>query len=261
VKKVLVIVHQETSDPGLVGQLLQDQGYALDLRCPAIGTPLPATLNEHAGVVIFGGPMSANDDHTLPFIRTELDWISIALASGKPYLGICLGAQLLARVLGATVTSHPQDLREIGYAPIQPLPLSGNSLSSNPLSGNPLEGLNHVYHWHKEGFDLPQGTTLLATGEVFPHQAFAYGNTAYGVQFHPEITRPMIDHWTSKVPEQLLLPGAQPYEAHLAEHDRHAASVDRWLRGFLQHWLRDLQENKVPVLQRANAIHPCDRLL
>ena len=229
-KKVLVIVHQETSSPGLVGQLLQEQGYTLDIRCPAIGTPLPDPKTEYAdsyaGSVVFGGPMSANDDQTLPFIQEELDWISIAIESGKPYLGICLGAQLLARALGATVAPHPQELREIGYAPIQ------------PVASTTLAELQQVYHWHKEGFELPQGATLLATGEVFPNQAFVYGDAAYGVQFHPEITRTMIDRWTEKVPEQLLLPGAQSYETQIAAHDRHAASVERWLRGFLSDWLR-----------------------
>ena len=229
-KKVLVIVHQETSSPGLVGQLLQEQGYMLDIRCPAIGTPLPDPKTEYAdhyaGAVVFGGPMSANDDQTLPFIQEELDWISIAIESGKPYLGICLGAQLLARALGATVAPHPQELREIGYAPIR------------PVASTTLAELQQVYHWHKEGFELPQGATLLATGEVFPNQAFVYGDAAYGVQFHPEITRTMIDRWTEKVPEQLLLPGAQSYETQVAAHDRHAASVERWLRGFLSDWLR-----------------------
>lgn len=227
VEKVLVVVHQETSEPGLVGQVLQESGYALDIRCPAIGTELPQTLEDHAGVVVFGGPMSANDDD-LPFIRAELDWIPLVLNSGTPYLGICLGAQLLARVLGAKVMPHPQDLREIGYVPIQPL----------PVAHNPLSGLTEVYQWHKEGFELPSGAALLATGSVFPHQAFRYGEAAYGTQFHPEITRAMIDRWISKVPEQLELPGAQPYDAHMQGFDRHATSVEQWLRRFLvQDWL------------------------
>jgi GMP synthase (glutamine-hydrolysing) len=227
VKKVLVIVHQESSEPGLVGQVLQENGYALDIRCPAIGADLPKTMEDHAGVVVFGGPMSANDDD-LPFIRAELEWIPIALDSGKPYLGICLGAQLLARVLGAKVAPHPHDLREIGYVPIQPI----------SIAHNPLSELTEVYQWHKEGFELPSGATLLATGKTFPHQAFQYG-AAYGTQFHPEITRAMIDRWIAKVPEQLSLPGAQPYEAHVAGNDRHAAKIEQWLRRFLlQKWLK-----------------------
>ena len=81
---ILVIVHQPTSDPGLVGEKLRSRGYALDIHCPALGDELPPTMAHHAGAVVFGGPMSANDDETLPFIRTELDWIAIALASGQP---------------------------------------------------------------------------------------------------------------------------------------------------------------------------------
>ncbi|HEY9640734.1 MAG TPA: glutamine amidotransferase [Coleofasciculaceae cyanobacterium] len=226
-KKILLVVHQETSDSGLVGQVLQEAGYPLDIRCPAIGAALPPTLEDHAGVVVFGGPMSANDDH-LPFIRDELDWIATVLDSGTPYLGICLGAQLLARALGAKVAPHPEELREIGYVPIQPV--------SNV--DNPLADLSHVYHWHKEGFEIAAGATLLATGQVFANQAFQYGAAAYGTQFHPEINRAMIDRWVSKVPEQLSLPGAQSYEAHVAGHDRHAHTVEQWLRQFLiQQWL------------------------
>lgn len=233
-EKILVVVHQETSDPGLVGQVLRQMGYELDIRCPALGAKLPETMDHHAGTVIFGGPMSANDDDTMPFIRTELDWIAIALNSGKPYLGICLGAQLLARVLGAAVAPHPEGWREIGFVPVQPVFGKQNS-------GNPFAGLSHVYHWHKEGFDLPSGTELLATGETFRHQAYRYGETAYGVQFHPEITRSMIDLWTTKAGEQLILPGAQPYEQHLEGFDRYGTAVERWLRTFLRHWLQNAE--------------------
>ncbi|PSB16870.1 glutamine amidotransferase [filamentous cyanobacterium CCP1] len=227
VKRILVIVHQETSDPGLVGQLLRESGYTLDLRCPAIGHSLPTTMEGYAGAIVLGGPMSANDDDTLPFIRTELDWIPIALESGKPYLGICLGAQLLARVLGGRIDPHPEDIREIGYVPIQP----------TRCEHNPLANLTHVYHWHKEGFTLPQEAVLLATGAVFPHQAFRYGKSAYGVQFHPEITRDMIDIWIERAGDQIDFPGAQPHAEQTKAHDRHAATVKNWLDEFLPYWL------------------------
>lgn len=225
--RALLIVHQEHSDSGLVGQLLRDRGYELDQRCPAIGQSLPTTLSEHDAVVVFGGPMSSNDDDTLPFIRTELDWISTVLESQTPFLGICLGAQLLARVLGANVTHHPNGLREIGYYPIRPTEIG------QPYFERPMQ----VYHWHQEGFELPEGAVLLADGETFPNQAFRYGRNAYGVQFHPEITAPLIEKWTSLAAEQLVLAGAQARDAHFDGHARHADEVERWLSRFMDQWL------------------------
>lgn len=226
-KPILLIVHQETSDPGLVGQLLAEQGYSLDLRCPAIGHPLPPTLDDHTATVVFGGPMSANDDDTLPFIRTELDWLPMVLESGKPYLGICLGAQLLARSLGATVAPHPDGVMEIGYAPIVP----------TPAGSAEFEPLQYVYHWHREGFALPSGATLLAEGHTFENQAFRYGSTAYGLQFHPEITPTLIDKWTTVAAEHLERPEAQPRDQQFEQHARHGSVVESWLSRFLQQWL------------------------
>lgn len=233
-KKILVVVHQETSTPGLVGELLRADDYVLDLRCPAMGIPLPERVDDYAGTIVFGGPMSANDDDSLPYIRTELDWIPVVLEAKQPYLGICLGAQLLARVLGATVAPHPNAVREVGYVPIQPV----------LCSQNPLAPLTHVFHWHKEGFELPQGATLLATGEIFPNQAFCYGGTAYGLQFHPEVTNDIIQFWNAKAIE-LNLPVDQPYDEQIKGHTRYAASVESWLKDFLLLWL-----NSAATLQR-----------
>lgn len=225
-KKVLVIVHQASSDPGLVGQTLTDFGYELDLRRPCLGEALPTTLDRHEAVIIFGGPMSANDSETLPFIRTELDWIPTALSSEKPFLGICLGAQMLARVLGATVKPHPDRLVEIGFFPLVPI----GSLQQE------FGTLEYVYHWHKEGFDLPAGAHLLAQGETFPNQAFRYGSTAYGVQFHPEMTWDILNRWTTQAPEMLVLPGAQSRE-QLKNYTLYAEVCKVWLQGFLFQWL------------------------
>jgi GMP synthase (glutamine-hydrolysing) len=222
---VLVIVHQPTSTPGQVGDVLQALGFPLDLRCPALDQPLPTSLDRHSAVIVFGGPMSANDDHR-GFIRQELDWIPTVLAAEKPYLGICLGAQLLARTLGAAVAPHSAGQREIGYYPI--LPIAGQGLLPAPLM---------VYQWHQEGFDLPQGSQLLATGGIFPHQAFRYGRRAYGLQFHPEITAMMINHWTTEGVDQLTCPGAQARAYHLSQHRLYSRAVEQWLQTFLAHWI------------------------
>src|SRR5262249_19604960 len=115
---VLLILHQEHSSPGRVGQTLAKLGYTLDIRRPRFGDPLPQTMNDHAGAVIFGGPQSANDNEE--FVHREIDCIGVPFRDKKPYLGICLGAQMMARHLGARVYPHPQGHAEVGYYPIRP---------------------------------------------------------------------------------------------------------------------------------------------
>lgn len=113
-RRILIVVHQEHSTPGRVGELLEAQGCTLDRRCPNLGCGLPRDLSPYRACVVFGGPQSANDDH-LPGIRAELDWLErTVLPSDRPVLGICLGAQMIARVLGAKVGPHPDGLVEIG---------------------------------------------------------------------------------------------------------------------------------------------------
>ena len=151
---------------------------------PAGGDPLPQTMDGHAGAVVFGGPMSANDDSD--FIRAEIDWIPTVLKSDKPFLGICLGAQLLTRALGGAVWTHPQGLSEVGYYRVRPTE-----------AGAPLfRDVTHMYQWHREGMDLPRGAERLASSERFENQAYRFGN-AYALQFHPEVTYGILRRWTS----------------------------------------------------------------
>src|SRR5262245_41085844 len=110
---VLIVLHQETSTPGRVANALRALGHRLDIRRPRFGDALPETLDEHAGAVMFGGPMSANDSEA--YIRHEIDWIGVPLREQRPFLGICLGAQLLAKHLGAKVAPHPEGVTQIGY--------------------------------------------------------------------------------------------------------------------------------------------------
>src|SRR6201988_3777335 len=117
---VLIVLHQETSTPGRVGNALRALGHPLDIKRPRFGDCLPETLDEHAGAIIFGGPMSANDSDD--YVRREIDWIEIPLREHRPFLGICLGAQMLAKQLGAQVAPHPEGRVEVGYYPIRPPP-------------------------------------------------------------------------------------------------------------------------------------------
>ncbi len=230
-KPILIILHQERSSPGRVGQILEEKGFLLDIRRPVLGDPLPATLARHAGAVIFGGPMSANDPED--YVRQEIDWIEIPLKEGKPYLGICLGAQMLVKTLGGTVAPHERGLTEIGWYPLKPTRV-GEALMAWP---------DMVYHFHREGFDLPAGADLLATGETYPNQAFRYGDNAWGIQFHGELTRAMMHRWVVHGAHRFDLPNAQIGRQHLDGRFLYDAALRRWMEDFLQLvFLREGQE-------------------
>ncbi len=225
-RPILIVLHQEHSTPGRIGQVLRGRGFELDIRRPRFDDPLPESLEGHSGAVIFGGPQSANDDDA--FVRREIDWIEVPIRERKPYLGICLGAQMLARQLGARVYKHPDGHAEVGYYPVRPTE-AGRSVCR--------EWPDHVYQWHREGFDLPSGAALLAEGDAFPVQAFSYGGTAFALQFHMDVTHAMMCRWTTRGHERMTLPNAQPRDAHFAGRLMHDAACRAWLNAFMDHWL------------------------
>lgn len=230
-KPVLIILHQEQSTPGRVGRLLVERGYSLDIRKPRYGDPLPQTMRDHAGAVIFGGPMSANDPDD--FVKAEIDWIEICLKEQAPYLGICLGAQMLAKQLGGRVYTHPEGRAEVGY---YKLDLTEHGVSHAQEAG--FAWPDTVYQWHREGFDCPEGAECLAVGGDFPVQAIRSGPLAYGIQFHPEVTPAMMCRWSVRGHERTLMPGAQLRHMHLNGWYQYDPAIRAWLDGFLDHWLK-----------------------
>jgi len=224
-KPVCIVLHQENSNPGHVGQWFRRNGYTLDIRKPRYGDPLPETLEKHCGAVVFGGPMSANDKDE--FICRETEWIGVALEEEKPFLGICLGGQMLANRLGAKVGFHPEELAEIGYYPI--------AATEDGLRFGPFP--DQVYQWHREGFELADGARLIATSSgSYPNQAFAYGS-AIGLQFHPEITYAQVHRWTGHNNARLGMKGARERHEHIQGHIDHAPRVHAWLDRFLSRWV------------------------
>jgi GMP synthase (glutamine-hydrolysing) len=224
-RRVLIVVHGAHSTPGRVGERLEARGYALERRCTNLFDPLPTDLSDYAAAIVFGGPQSANDDDR-PAIRMELDWLeTVALPSPLPVLGICLGAQMIARVLGASVGRHPEGLVEIGCHPIYPT-LAGEAHFDGPTM---------FYQWHKETFAIPAGAVHLAHNDAFDAQMFSYQDRVFGIEFHPEMTRAMIERWSTseRGSKMLTLPGGQPSEVQLESYDRYAPATDRWLDRFL----------------------------
>lgn len=220
-RPVLIVLHQERSSAGRVGQLLAEKGYRLDIRRPVLGDKLPSTLAEHAGAVVFGGPMSAND--TEDFVKSEINWLDVPLREKRPLLGICLGAQMLVRQLGGKVQANADGSTEIGWYPLRPTE-KGRLLMHWPRM---------VYHFHREGFDLPHGAELLAEGDTYPNQAFRYGGHAWGLQFHAELTRAMMHRWVVHGAHRFILPNAQQGREHLEGRMLFDAPLKAWLNEFL----------------------------
>ena len=219
---ILIVLHQERSSPGRVGQMLVEKGFPLDIRRPVLGDRLPQTLEHHAGAVVFGGPMSANDPDA--FVRAETNWLSVPLKENKPFLGICLGAQMLVRHLGGKVEAEPEGRVEIGWYPIRPTEHGRLLMRNWPKM---------VYHFHREGFDLPHGCQLLAEGDVYRNQAIRYGENAWGLQFHAELTRAMMQRWVVHGAHRFVMPNAQQGREHLEGRMIFDAPLKAWLSDFL----------------------------
>lgn len=141
-----------------------------------------------SGLVVLGGPMGVHDTAEYPFLSDEIVWLRAAVAAELPVLGICLGAQLLARALGAAVTTSP--VREIGWYEVQ---FTAAAAEDRLWSAAPPHAT--LFQWHADSFAFAAGAVPLALGSGCPAQAFRYGRNAYGIQFHLEITSGTIDRW------------------------------------------------------------------
>jgi len=227
-RPILCIVHQKHSRTRRVGRFLKRKGHALDVRRPCLGDELPENLDEHAGVVVFGGPQSAYEQDKFDFLKRELDWLPTALDAGVPFLGICLGCQMLAQVLGGRVHTHPDGLFEVGYFPVYPTDAGAEIFGDADVL--------HAYQWHKDGYEVPDSATVLAKGERFANQAFRYGASAFGLQFHPELTPRTMELW-SGFANKREVPGVQSVDEMKSVRDKHDHKVRHWLDGFLDHWL------------------------
>ncbi len=225
-KKVINLRHmQEKRDDHIAKFLDREKITQLHVN-PAHGTPLPANSSGYDALIIYGGVQSANDGPNKPYIAQEIDWITDWLASGRPALGICLGGQLIAKCLGAQVAPHPDGIREVGFHELQPVSESDAFLQAPA----------HFYQWHGEGFTLPENCELLARGKQFPNQAFRYQSNTYGLQFHPEVSRAVMESWFENGGEALSFPGAHSADRQLQDESQYGALMENWCLDFMQDW-------------------------
>ena len=188
---------------------------------------LPTNVDDYSGVIIFGGVMNVSDTKEYPGLLKELNWIESLLNSNIPVIGICLGAQLIAKAAGAIVSPHKDNLFEIGYKKI--------FLNSSNIFFKNFP--KKVFHWHGQGCTLPEGASLIASNSTFNIQAFVIKEKIFGFQFHPEINKKILLNWNDHSKHMLSFPGAVDKEIQLKDHAKYSNSVKYWFENFMKNWI------------------------
>lgn len=186
-RRACVLQHIRCEPPGIYGDLLRTHGIEIDTVELDEGDELP-DWHDVDLVLAMGGPMGVNDEAEHPWLVAEKQWIAGAVRAGRPYLGVCLGGQLLAASLGAQVRTGP--VPEVGVLPVA-LTADGKADPVFSSLGSQFPALQ----WHGDAFDLPVGAVHLGSSAAYPNQAFRYGDIAYAVQFHLEVTDWLLAEW------------------------------------------------------------------
>ncbi len=231
---ILIVKHIDIEGPGTLGNFLKEQGESFGIIELGLGERLPDDPKAFKAVVVLGGPMNVDEQERYPFLKSENDFIREILKAGIPYLGICLGSQLLAKAAGAEVVKSP--VKEIGWYQIQ-LTAEGKK---DPLLGGFREEYP-IYHWHGDMFQIPSGALLLASAQGCPHQALKVGRNAYGLQFHVEITDKSIREWCEEYGE-----GAK---SMIEDYWKHKQAFDAQAQRLYQNFMNIVNEQP----QRFNA--------
>lgn len=191
----LIIVHVSSEGPGLFKPVLEDRGVGVDVVDVEQGQALPETLDGVDMLVVMGGPMNVYQEREYPYLRQVDTLIRQALADDVPTLGVCLGVQLLAKAADARIYRSP--VAEFAWDRVELTPTG----LADPL----FEGVDSsmlVFQWHGDTFDVPAGGELLASSSAVPNQAIRVGRRAYGLQFHVELDRRLLDLWMEVAPKE-----------------------------------------------------------
>jgi len=185
---ILIVKHIDIEGPGTFGDFLKSKGEPYQIVELGAGEPLPDDPKKFKAVIVLGGPMNVDEEDKYSFLKPENEFIQKVLKAEIPYLGICLGSQLLAKAAGAKVVKSP--VKEIGWYTVE---LTKDGQQDPLFKGyNPADP---IYHWHGDMFQIPSNGKLLARASGCPHQAMKVGKNAYGLQFHVEVTDKSIKEW------------------------------------------------------------------
>ncbi|MFN3282139.1 MAG: type 1 glutamine amidotransferase, partial [Tabrizicola sp.] len=198
-RDLVLVRHGDDPPDDRIVTFAVENGFNPIIRKPFKGDVLGGPGPQVAGTVIYGGPFNVFDEDRHPFLREEARWIRACMDRGLPVLGICQGAQQIARLLGAEVGPVPEGLHEFGYYPIAPTDQADDFLPATL----------HMAQAHFHTFAIPAGAVHLASSPLFPNQAFRFGDRVYGFQFHPEVTIEGFRRWQNRPWAAYGEPGAQ----------------------------------------------------
>ena len=228
--RVLAIENYVGTPLGLVGAVLEEAAATVDLRAVWRGAPVPETAAGYDGLVVLGGEQSALDDADYPALPGIVSLIQSFMAADKAVLGICLGAQLVARAAGATnILGRPV---EFGWHEVTATPAG----RADPVIAALGDG-SPVFHWHLDTFTLPPGAEHLATSARTEFQAFRLKRAVYGLQFHFEADRQLVAEWSDQFAE-VIATYAPDWRARLPEEAaRHGAKADATGAAIARAWV------------------------
>lgn len=226
--EVLVLQHVACEPLGTIENALRRAGLSHRTIRAQDGQSVPREIGAAAGLIVMGGPMGVSEEKRYPFLTEEMRLIAQALSQELPTLGVCLGGQLLAAVLGAPV--HPAAKKEIGWHPVTLTPEAAGDALWNDVH-SPFQG----FHWHGDFFETPPMSVSLASSELTPCQVFRFGAAAYGFQFHLEVTETIIRDWTTTFARELLETGTKAAPI-LEGVSRHLAPMQQISQSVFGHW-------------------------
>lgn len=238
-RPVLAIRHHQPHTLGVGAEVFDELGVPYGYLDAWAEQEWPA-LGEVAGLVILGGEMNVDEVQRHPFLARERDLLRDAIEGDVPVLGFCLGAQLVARSLGAAVPRAPTP--ELGFHPVRLTPAGRADPVLAPFASAP-----RVFQWHVDTFDLPEGAVLLAESDGVPHQAFRVGDSAYAIQFHFEATEDGIAAWCRRWADDILTHWDTTPEAVLAAVREHHPAQRAAARKAFRAFARMLRTSAAPA--------------